>query len=339
MGKNDKIKESKRKACKDAIDRTSNGLKGLISPFKTFKRGREDPVLASLENGRVQVLVVLNFVVMLSFTLATTYVGATTGVWGLTAAMAALTLVSIAVGAPFADDGQDWRWVRRWLSGRMRKRFEGNETEIHRLEAQLHTMWNEWLELDGDDEGKDRMTNHLYEWYKEAGLPMSDEFRDLFAAELGLESARRTRKALEDAVYEDEEARLRRLADKAVGASNGPGVSYDGGRLLYDGDDQRLRLLVERANKIAGRMETGGGSGSGAAFVAGLRVPLESLCKLSVLRVKSPDNAEVAELFRKSIRMFDTRLDREESRLDRSVAQEARMEYEVIGGLMAWSCD
>lgn len=58
-----------------------------------------------------------------------------------------------------------------------------------------------------------------------------------------------------------------------------------------------------------------------------------------MLRVKSPDNAEVAELFRKSIRMFDTRLDREESRLDRSVAQEARMEYEVIGGLMAWSCD
>ena len=50
MGENDKIKESKRKACKDAIDRTSNGLKGLISPFKTFKRGREDPVLASLEN-------------------------------------------------------------------------------------------------------------------------------------------------------------------------------------------------------------------------------------------------------------------------------------------------
>ena len=32
--------------------------------------------------------------------------------------------------------------------------------------------------------------------------------------------------------------------------------------------------------------------------------------------------------------MFDARLDREESRLDRSVAAEARMEYEVLGGLM-----
>ena len=337
MGKNDKIKESKRKACKDAIDRTSNGLKGLISPFKTFKRGREDPVLASLENGRVQVIVVLNFVVMLSFTLATTYVGASTGVWGLTAAMAALTLVSIAVGAPFADDAQDWRWVRRWLLGKMRKRFEGNETEIHRLEAQLRALWNEWLEwleLDGDDAGKDRMTNHLYNWYKEAELPMSDEFRDLFAAELGLESARKTEKALKNTVYEDEEARLCRLTDKAVGASNGLGVSYDGGRLLYDGDDGRLASIVGRINKISDRMDDAE-PGSGAAFVAGLRVPLESLCKLSVLRVKSPDNAEVAELFCKSIRMFDARLDREESRLDRSVAEQARMEYGVIGGLMA----
>lgn len=333
MGENDKIKEPKRKACKDAIDRTSNGLKGLISPFKTFKRGREDPVLASLENGRIQVLVVLNFVVMLFFWLASIYVGVRMGAWGFPVAMIALMFVVLPGTGLFADNGQNWRWVRRWLLGRMRKRFERNETEIHRLEAQLHTMWDEWLELDGDDEGKDRMTNHLYEWYKEAGLPMSDEFRDLFAAELGLESARRTRKALEDAVYEDEEARLRRLADKAVGASNGPGVSYDGGRLLYDGDDGRLASLVDRINKISDGMDDAE-PGSGAAFVAGLRVPLESLCKLSVLRGKSPGNGEVAGLFRKSIMMFDARLDREESRLDRSVAAEARMEYEVLGGLM-----
>lgn len=328
MGENDKIKESKRKACKDAVDRTSNGLKGLISPFKTFKRGREDPVLASLENGRVQVLVVLNFAVMLSFTLASIYRMET---WGLPVAMIALMFAVPPVS--FADNGQNWRWVRRWLLGRMRKKFERNETEIHRLEAQLHIMWNEWLELGGDDEGKDRMTNHLYDWYKEAGLPMSDEFRDLFAAELGLESARRAGKALEDAVYEDEEARLRRLADQGVGASNGPGVSYDGGRLLYDGDDGRLASLVDRINKISDGMDDAE-PGSGAAFVAGLRVPLESLCKLSVLRGKSPGNDEVAGLLRKSIRMFDARLDREESRLDRSVAAEARMEYEVLGGLM-----
>ena len=169
--------------------------------------------------------------------------------------MIALMFVVLPGTGLFADNGQNWRWVRRWLLGRMRKRFERNETEIHRLEAQLHTMWDEWLELDGDDEGKDRMTNHLYEWYKEAGLPMSDEFRDLFAAELGLESAKRTGKALEDAVYEDEEARLRRLADKAVGVSNGPGVSYDGSRLLYDGDDGRLASLVDRINKISDGMD------------------------------------------------------------------------------------
>lgn len=335
MGENDKIKESKRKACKDAIDRTSNGLNGLISPFKTFKRGREDPVLASLENGRVQVLVLLNFIVMFSFSLALIYVGVRMGACGLPFAIIGtmIALMFALIPVSFADNGQNWRWVRRWLLGRMRKRFERNETEIHRLEAQLHTMWDEWLELDGDDKGKDRMTNHLYDWYKEAGLPMSDEFRDLFAAELGLESARRTRKALEDAVYEDEEARLRRLADKAVGASNGPGVSYDGGRLLYDGDDGRLASLVDRINKISDGMDDAE-PGSGAAFVAGLRVPLESLCKLSVLRGKSPGNGEVAGLFRKSIMMFDARLDREESRLDRSVAAEARMEYEVLGGLM-----
>ena len=329
----DKIKESKRKACKDAINRTSNGLKGLISPFKTFKRGREDPVLASLENGRVQVLVLLNFVVGCLLTLASIYVGWRMGVWGLFVAMITLMFAFLPT-IQFADNGQNWRWVRRWLLGRMRKRFERNETEIHRLEAQLHAMWNEWLELDGDDEGKYRMTNHLYEWYKEAGLPMSDEFRDLFAAELGLESARRTKKALEDAVYEDEEARLRRLADKAVGASNGPGVSYDGGRLLYDGDDGRLASLVDRINKISDGMDDAE-PGSGVAFVAELRVPLESLCKLSVLRGKSPGNDEIAGLFHKSIGLFDARLDREESRLDGLAFERASMEYEVLGSLLA----
>lgn len=220
----------------------------------------------------------------------------------------------------------------------MRTRFERNEIEIHRLEVQLDAMWNEYLEQGGDKElNKDSITYHLYYWYKEAGLPMSDVFKDFFADEVKRKSMAEDAKRLKTNSYNEELVKLRRLADEAVDEHGGTEVLCDGGLLAYNGDDQRLGLLVERVNRIAGRMEAGE-TGSGVAFVAGLRVPFESLLRLSVMEREEEredgSGSEIAGLFHKSIGLFDARLDREESRLDRSVAAEARIEYEVLGGLM-----
>lgn len=217
----------------------------------------------------------------------------------------------------------------------MRTRFERNETEIHRLEVQLDAMWNEYLEQGGDKElNKDRITYHLYDWYKEAGLPMSDVFKDFFADEVKRRSMAEDTKRLKTNSYNEELVQLRRLADEAVDEHGGTEVLRDNGLLAYDGDDQRLRLLVERVNKIAGRMEAGE-TGSGVAFVAGLRVPFESLLRLSVMEREDGSGSEIAGLFHKSIGLFDARLDREASRLDGLAFERASMEYEVLGSLLA----
>lgn len=141
-------------------------------------------------------------------------------------------------------------------------------------------------------------------------------------------------KRLKTDSYNEELVQLRRLADEAVDEHGGTEVLCDGGLLAYDGDDQRLRLLVERVNKIAGRMEAGE-TGSGVAFVAGLRVPFESLLRLSVMEREDGSGSEIAGLFHKSIGLFDARLDREASRLDGLAFERASMEYEVLGSLLA----
>lgn len=323
------MEKAKQEACVDLMQDTACKIKKIIAPLESFYNDRKDPVVAvtwdlSIKLTAVDALVVC---VITLFDIAT-------GMAPLSIVM--LVGMTAAVLIPFFLDRSCKKGrVRQWLLNKMRTRFERNETEIHRLEVQLDAMWNEYLEQGGDKElNKDSITYHLYDWYKEAGLPMSDVFKDFFADEVKRRSMAEDAKRLKTNSYNEELVQLRRLADEAVNKHGGTEVLRDNGLLAYDGDDQRLRLLVERVNKIAGRMEAGE-TGSGVAFVAGLRVPFESLLRLSVMEREDGSCSEIAGLFHKSIGLFDARLDREESRLDGLAFERASMEYEVLGSLLA----
>lgn len=325
------MEKAKQEACMDLMQDTACKIKKLIAPFKSFPNDKKDPVVAVTWDLSIDLVVVEALVacVIFLFVIAT----------GMTP-LSIVMLVGMTVAVPvlisfFLDRSCKKGRVRQWFLNKMRTRFEGNETEIHRLEVQLDAMWNEYLEQGGDKElDKDGITCHLYYWYKKAGLPMSDVFKDFFADEVKRRSMAEDAKRLETNSYNEELVQLRRLADEAVDEHGGTEVLRDNGLLAYDGDDQRLRLLVERVNKIAGRMEAGE-TGSGVAFVAGLRVPFESLLRLSVMEREDGSGSEIAGLFHKSIGLFDARLDREESRLDGLAFERASMEYEVLGSLLA----
>lgn len=327
------MEEAKQKACMDLMQDTACEIKKIIAPFKSFCNDKKDPVVAATWDMGID-LVVVDALVVCAITLFVIATGMTPLSIVMLVGMTAAVLISF-----FLDRSCKKGRVRQWLLNKMRTRFEGNETEIHRLEVQLDAMWNEYLEQDGDKElDKDGITCHLYDWYKEAGLPMSDVFKDFFASEVKRRSMAEDAKRLKTDSYNEELVQLRRLADEAVDEHGGTEVLCDGGLLAYDGDDQRLRLLVERVNKIAGRMEARE-TGSGVAFVAGLRVPFESLLRLSVMEREEEredgSGSEIAGLFHKSIGLFDARLDREESRLDGLAFERASMEYEVLGSLLA----
>ena len=324
------MEKAKQEACVDLMQDTACKIKKLIAPFKSFPNDKKDPVVAVTWDLSID-LVVVEALVACAITLFVIATGMTP--------LSIVMLVGMTVAVPlilfFLDRSCKKGRVRQWLLNKMRTRFEGNETEIHRLEVQLDAMWNEYLEQGGDKElDKDGITCHLYYWYKEAGLPMSDVFKDFFADEVKRRSMAEDAKRLKTNSYNEELVQLRRLADEAVDEHGGTEVLRDNGLLAYDGDDQRLGLLVERVNKIAGRMETEE-PGSGVAFVAGLRVPLESLCRLSVMEREDGSGSEISGLFHKSIGLFDARLDREESRLDGLAFERARMEYETLGSLLA----
>lgn len=323
------MEEAKQKACMDLMQDTACKIKKLIAPFKSFPNDKKDPVVAVTWDLSID-LVVVDALVVCAITLFVIATGMTPLSIVMLVGMTAAVLISF-----FLDRSCQKGRVRQWLLNKMRTRFEGNETEIHRLEVQLDAMWNEYLEQGGDKElNKDSITYHLYDWYKEAGLPMSDVFKDFFADEVKRRSMAEDAKRLKTNSYNEELVQLRRLADEAVDEHGGTEVLRDNGLLAYDGDDQRLRLLVERVNKIAGRMEAGE-TGSGVAFVAGLRAPFESLLRLSVMEREDGSGSEIAGLFHKSIGLFDARLDREESRLDGLAFERASMEYEVLGSLLA----
>ena len=322
------MEKAKQEACVDLMQDTACKIKKIIAPLESFYNDKKDPVVAvtwdlSFKLTAVNALVVC---VITLFVIAT----------GMAPSIVMPVGMTAAVLIPFFLDRSCKKGrVRQWLLNKMRTRFEGNETEIHRLEVQLDAMWNEYLEQGGDKElNKDRITYHLYDWYKEAGLPMSDVFKDFFADEVKRRSMAEDVKRLKTNSYNEELVQLRRLADEAVNKHGGTEVLRNNGLLAYDGDDQRLRLLVERVNKIAGRMEARE-TGSGVAFVAGLRVPFESLLRLSVMEREDGSGSEIAGLFHKSIGLFDARLDREASRLDGLAFERASMEYEVLGSLLA----
>lgn len=322
------MEKAKQEACVDLMQDTACKIKKIIAPLESFHNDRKDPVVAVTWDLSIG-LTSVDALVVCAITLFVIATGMTPLSIVMLVGMTAAVLISF-----FLDRSCKKGRVRQWLLNKMRTRFERNETEIHRLEVQLDVMWNEYLEQGGDKElNKDGITCHLYDWYKEAGLPMSDVFKDFFADEVKRRSMAADAKRLKTNSYNEELVQLRRLVDKVVDEHGGTEVLCDGGLLAYNGDDQRLGLLVERVNKIAGRMETEE-SGTGTAFVAGLRVPLESLCRLSVMEREDGSGSEIAGLFHKSIGLFDARLDREESRLDGLVFERARMEYETLGSLL-----
>ena len=328
------MEEAKQKACVDLMQDTACKIKKLIAPFKSFPNDKKDPVVAVTWDLSFELIAVDALVVC-----AITLFVIATGMTSLSIVMLLVGMTAAVLIPFFLDRSCKKGRVRQWLLNKMRTRFERNETEIHRLEVQLDAMWNEYLEQGGDKElNKDSITYHLYYWYKEAGLPMSDVFKDFFADEVKRKSMAEDAKRLKTNSYNEELVKLRRLADEAVDEHGGTEVLCDGGLLAYNGDDQRLGLLVERVNRIAGRMEAGE-TGSGVAFVAGLRVPFESLLRLSVMEREEEredgSGSEIAGLFHKSIGLFDARLDREESRLDGLAFERASMEYEVLGSLLA----
>lgn len=328
------MEEAKQEACMDLMQDTACKIKKLIAPFKSFPNDKKDPVVAVTWDLSIELIAVDALVVC-----AITLFVIATGMTSLSIVMLLVGMTAAVLIPFFLDRSCKKGRVRQWLLNKMRTRFEGNETEIHRLEVQLDAMWNEYLEQGGDKElNKDGITCHLYDWYKEARLPMPDVFKDFFADEVKRRSMAEDAKRLKTNSYNEELVQLRRLADEAVDEHGGTEVLRDNGLLAYDGDDQRLRLLVERVNKIAGRMEAGE-TGSGVAFVAGLRAPFESLLRLSVMEREEEredgSGSEIAGLFHKSIGLFDARLDREESRLDGLAFERASMEYEVLGSLLA----
>ena len=328
MDNEDVIRKARIKACRSKVSSTIFELKKLIAATRHFDNKEKDPVRASWNgSGIANVL----FVVFICFGL----VGIALSVY--LHAFPLLVAAFFCMGmAPLAVPLPPFSSVKRFLLKRMKKKFDENQDEIHVLEAQLLTLLEESRRLTKSESDEDWgiPVDDLYEWFVAADLPMSDTAREIFKYETLRNEKEAEESKISNSVYSSESERLQELMDKAASDHKSSVTVNDQHHLIYAGRNDELNSIVDRINEISDDMEESQ-SGSGRNFVAEMRIPFESLCRLTELSEDTVDDGVAEDLLQKSIRMFEGRLSREEARIHDSKEMRARNEYKVIGGLLA----
>lgn len=321
------IRKVKIKACRSKVSSTIFELKKLIASTRHFDNKEKDPVMASwIGVGMVNVLfgvfICLGLVgIALSIYLhAFPLVFTTLTLWGM---------VPLAVLLP------PFSSVKRFLLKRMKKKFNENQNEIHVLEVQLLILLEESRRLTkSETEDWGVPVDDLYEWFVAADLPMSDTAREIFKYEPLRNEKEAKESKIRNSVYSSESERLQELMDKAASDHKSSVTMNDQHHLIYAGCNDELNSIVDRINEISDDMEESQ-SGSGRNFIAEMKIPFESLCKLKEFLNDGESDEEMESLFFGSMRLFDRRLSREEERLQRLKADKARQEHKLISKLLA----
>ena len=336
MDNEDVIRKAKIEACRSKVSSTIFELKKLIASTRYFDNEEKDPIKASW-NGDMGIVDV-SIVGSICFGL----VGIALSIY--LRALPLLFTAFFGMGmSPFLLFLPPFSSVKRFLLKRMKKKFNENQDEIHVLEVQLLTLLEESRRLTKSESDEDWgvPVDDLYEWFVAADLPMSDTAREIFKYETlrnKYKTLRNEKKAEEskirNSVYSSESKRLQELMDNAASDYKSSIFMNDQRHLIYAGRNDELNSIVDRINEISDDMEESQ-SGSGRNFIAEMRIPFESLCRLTELSEDTVDDGVAEDLLHKSIRMFEGRLSREEARIHDSKEMRARNEYKVIGGLLA----
>ena len=325
----DVVREVKIKACRSKVSSTIFELKKLIAPTRHFDNEEKDPIMASWD-GDIRIVDVL-----IGVSICFGLVGIALSIY-----LRALPLLFTAFFgmfmSPFLLFLPPFSSVKRFLLKRMKKKFDENQDEIHVLEVQLLTLLEESRRLTKSESDEDWgvPVDDLYEWFVAADLPMSDTAREIFKYEPLRNEKEAEESKIRDSVYSSESKRLQELMDNAASDHKSSILMNDQRHLIYAGRNDELNSIVDRINEISDAMEESQ-SGSGRNFVAEMRIPFESLCRLTELSEDTVDDGVAEDLLHKSIRMFEGRLSREEARIHDSKEMRARNEYKVIGGLLA----
>lgn len=327
MDNEDVIKKAKIEACGVKVSSMIFELKKLIASTRHFDDKEEDPVMASWYGSGIAAVL---FMVCICFGLVgmvlTIYLHAFPLLFAAFFCMGMAPLPSLS---PFIP-------AKRFLLKRMKKKFNENQDEIHVLEAQLLTLLEESRRLTKSESDEDWgvPVDDLYGWFVAADLPMSDTAREIFKYKTLRNEKKAEESKIRNSVYSSESKRLQELMDKAASDHKSSVTMNDQRHLIYAGRNDELNSIVDRINEISDDMEESQ-SGSGRNFVAEMRIPFESLCRLTELSEDTVDDGVAEDLLHKSIRMFEGRLSREEARIHDSKEMRARNEYKVIGGLLA----
>ena len=329
MDNEDVIRKAKIEACEVKVSSTIFELKKVIASTRHFDNEEKDPIMASW-NGDIGIVDVL-LGVFICFGL----VGIALSIY-LRALPLLFTVFLGMVMSPFLLFLPPFSSVKRFLLKRMKKKFDENQDEIHVLEVQLLTLLEESRRLTKSESDEDWgvPVDDLYEWFVAADLPMSDTAREIFKYEPLRNEKEAEESKIRDSVYSSESERLQELMDKAVSDHKSSVTVNDQHHLIYAGRNDELNSIVDRINEISDDMEESQ-SGSGRNFIAEMKIPFESLCRLTELFEDTVDDDVAEDLLHKSIRMFEGRLSREEARIHDSKEMRARNEYKVIGGLLA----
>ena len=325
----DVIRKAKIEACRSKVSSTIFELKKLIALTRHFDNKEKDPIMASW-NGDIKIVDVL-LGVFACFGL----VGIALSIY--LRALPLLFTAFFGMGmSPLLLLLPPFSPVKRFLLKRMKKKFDENQDEIHVLEVQLLTLLEESRRLTKSETDEDWgvPVDDLYEWFVAADLPMSDTAREIFKYEPLRNEKEAEESKIRNSVYSSESERLQELMDKAVSDHKSSVTMNDQHHLIYAGCNDELNSIVDRINEISDAMEESQ-SGSGRNFVAEMKIPFESLCKLKEFLNDGESDEEMESLFFGSMRLFDRRLSREEERLQRLKADKARQEHKLISELLA----
>ena len=236
------------------------------------------------------------------------------------------------------------RLLKKW-NKQARRHFNENRYKIHPLEEQLLTISQEYDSIATPDD-LPLPLDVLFSWYVNADLPMSDTMQELFSRQIKQDKEireisqmqERGARAREEA-RNDEMNRITKILeanknnDRAVSVlkNSAPGEALS---KVHNDPSNRLHPLTVRIDEIGKAMEESQ-SGSGRNFIAEMSVPFDSLYKLEELLNDGESDEEMESLFFDSMRLFDRQLSREEERLQRLKADEARQEHKLISEFLA----
>lgn len=326
MDNEDVIRKAKIEACGVKVSSTIFELKKLIASTRHFDNEEKDPVMASWI-GIVDVLIG-GFI---SFGLVEI---------ALSIYLRALPLLFPAFFgmfmSPFLVFLPTFSPVKRFLLKRMKKKFDEHQDEIHVLEVQLLTLLEEsrrLTESESETEDWGVPVDDLYEWFVAADLPMSDTAREIFKYEPLRNEKEAEESKIRNSVYLSESERLQELMDNAASDHKSSILMNDQHHLIYAGCNDELNSIVDRINEISDDMEESQ-SGSGRNFIAEMKTPFDSLVRLNEMLDNGSNDAEMSKIFHESVRLFNRRLDREESHIRRVKMNQAEREYSVLAGLI-----